>query len=185
MAFNTTKEALTAHFQEAGNISNVNIIFRKSKKGQQSTGRGIVEFDDENGAIRAIKSLNGTELDGRNITVRGAHKMQSSDAITPESAITTSSVSKKSAAEEVSKVPSSTKLYVTNLSWSTTDSDLESYFSRLGEVKSANVKKSKAGRSYGQGIVEFSLSVTASDALERLNNSELDGRQISVRPFYE
>ncbi len=72
-----------------------------------------------------------------------------------------------------------------NVSWGTTDNDLEVYFGRVGEVKSATIRKSKSGRSQGQGTVEFVNASDAQDAIERLNNTELDGRQISVRAYYE
>lgn len=48
------------------------------------------------------------------------------------------------------------KLYVGNLPWSVTDSELESFFSGLGEVISARVITDRdTGRSRGFGFVEM------------------------------
>jgi hypothetical protein len=83
------------------------------------------------------------------------------------------------------KVASPTKVYVNNLSWETSDSDLENHFGRVGEVRTASIRKSKSGRSQGQGTVEFASPSDALDAIEKLNNTELDGRTIAVRAYYE
>lgn len=52
-------------------------------------------------------------------------------------------------------------------------------------MRTASIRKSKSGRSQGQGTVEFASPSDALDAIEKLNNTELDGRTIAVRAYYE
>ncbi|NIP14907.1 MAG: RNA-binding protein [Pseudomonadales bacterium] len=72
------------------------------------------------------------------------------------------------------------KLYVGNLPWSTTDSDLEDLFSSVGPVSSAQVITDRdTGRSRGFGFVAMS-DEDASRAITELNGHAVDGRQIKV-----
>ncbi len=73
------------------------------------------------------------------------------------------------------------KLYVGNLSYSVTDSILEELFSSVGEVTSANVITDRmTGRSRGFGFVEMVDSAAAQQAVEQLNDRELEGQAIKV-----
>lgn len=72
-------------------------------------------------------------------------------------------------------------LYVSSLAWATTDESLKAYFQTVGTVTSASVIKDKmSGRSRGFGFVEMSSEAEASAAVEKLNNTDLDGRTIRV-----
>ncbi len=70
---------------------------------------------------------------------------------------------------------------VTNLSYDATDSELNAVFSEFGEVSSANViKDMHSGRSRGYGFVEMPNDSEANEAIKALNDSPLQGRNISV-----
>lgn len=72
------------------------------------------------------------------------------------------------------------KLYVGNISFGTTESSLETAFSAFGEVHSVTIIKDRdTGRSKGFGFVEMDDSA-ATTAIDKLNNTELDGRTIKV-----
>ncbi|WP_045215777.1 RNA recognition motif domain-containing protein [Desulfonatronovibrio magnus] len=72
-----------------------------------------------------------------------------------------------------------TNLYVGNLPWSTTETQLKDLFSQHGEVNSANIIQDReTGRSRGFGFVEMEDGADA--AIENLNGQELDGRSIKV-----
>ncbi|HVW23206.1 MAG TPA: RNA-binding protein [Candidatus Saccharimonadales bacterium] len=74
-----------------------------------------------------------------------------------------------------------TKLFVGSLAWATTDDGLKAAFEAAGTVVSANVIMDReTGRSRGFGFVEMSSDEEAKAAVEKLNNSELDGRTITV-----
>ena len=71
------------------------------------------------------------------------------------------------------------KLYVGNLPWSVDNSQLEELFSEFGSVISANVITDRdSKRSRGFGFVE--LASGGPEAIEALNDSELEGRKLTV-----
>ncbi|MBW7906711.1 MAG: RNA-binding protein [Phycisphaerae bacterium] len=73
------------------------------------------------------------------------------------------------------------KLYVGNLSYSVTDTDLEQLFSAHGQVESAQVITDReTGRSKGFGFVEMSSSEEAQAAITALNGQQHDGRALTV-----
>ena len=73
------------------------------------------------------------------------------------------------------------KLYIGNLAYSVTSSDLEELFSQAGEVASAAVVADKfSGQSRGFGFVEMANGADAARAIEQFNDTELKGRNIKV-----
>ena len=73
------------------------------------------------------------------------------------------------------------KLYVGGLPYSTTDMQLEEVFSAHGAVESAQVIIDKfTGRSRGFGFVEMGSSTEAEAAVNALNETQLEGRTITV-----
>ena len=73
------------------------------------------------------------------------------------------------------------KLYVGNLSYDVTDSDLESMLGAHGTVLSAQVISDRAtGRSKGFGFVEMENDAEANAAIEQLHGAEIDGRAVKV-----
>jgi RNA recognition motif-containing protein len=72
-------------------------------------------------------------------------------------------------------------MYVSNLSFHTTEEDLKTLFGEYGEVSSAKVITDReTGRSRGFGFVEMESSTEASKAMKGLNNKEIEGRAIAV-----
>lgn len=72
------------------------------------------------------------------------------------------------------------RVYVGNLAWRTSWQDLKDHFGVVGEVRFADVLRSGM-RSKGCGIVEYESASAAKAAIETLNHSMLDGRQVFVR----
>jgi RNA recognition motif-containing protein len=73
------------------------------------------------------------------------------------------------------------KLYCGNLSYNTSNSDLEQLFSEFGNVQSAEVVMDRdTGRSKGFGFVEMSSDAEAAAATEGLNLKQHDGRALTV-----
>ena len=73
------------------------------------------------------------------------------------------------------------KLYVGNLSYSTSDSDLQRLFEAFGTVQSAQVISDReTGRSKGFGFVEMGSDQEAQAAISGLSGKEVDGRALTV-----
>lgn len=80
----------------------------------------------------------------------------------------------------------STKLYVGNLSYRTTEDQLANLFSQAGEVVSSVIIKDRTTyESRGFGFVEMSTAEEAEAAIAQLNGYTLDGRAIVVSPARE
>ncbi|CAF4900336.1 unnamed protein product [Rotaria sp. Silwood2] len=73
------------------------------------------------------------------------------------------------------------KLYVGNLSFSTSTQDLEQMFGELGTVESTNIIEDReTGRSRGFGFIEMSSKEEGMNAIAALNGKEIDGRSLTV-----
>lgn len=73
------------------------------------------------------------------------------------------------------------KLYVGNLAYSVGEQDLQQAFSACGEVDSVSLITDRdTGRSKGFGFVEMSSNAEAQKAVQELNGTSLDNREIKV-----
>ena len=72
------------------------------------------------------------------------------------------------------------KLYVGNLSFQTTEGDLETLFAQAGDVESVRIITDRdTGRSRGFGFVEMG-DEDAAKAITQFNETDLDGRALTV-----
>lgn len=72
-------------------------------------------------------------------------------------------------------------MYVSNLSFHTSEEDLKALFSAFGAVSSAKVINDReTGRSRGFGFVEMDGDEDANAAMKALNGKEIEGRSLSV-----
>jgi RNA recognition motif-containing protein len=179
LAWSTSSDRLREHFGQCGNVINAEVKYGRDGR---SRGCGVVEFDSPQASLTAISRLNETELDGRQIFVR-------EDRDTPKPAVRVAPpkangprpVAAVSGAA-AGGVPNGRRLFVGNLAWTTTDQDLQEHIARGGGVVSARVMVNESsGRSKGYGIVEMATQQDAVNAIQTLNNSELNGRSIFVR----
>lgn len=70
LSYGVTDGQLQALFEEFGQVVSASVI--KDKYSGQSKGFGFVEMEKQAEAEKAIKTLNGQSLDGRNLTVNVA-----------------------------------------------------------------------------------------------------------------
>lgn len=74
-------------------------------------------------------------------------------------------------------------IFVASLNFKTQKEDLEKAFSQYGQVTSAKIITDRdTGRSKGFGFVEMPNDEEANKAIAALNETELDGRTIVVKP---
>lgn len=73
------------------------------------------------------------------------------------------------------------RLFVGNLSFQTTENDLQDLFSQAGAVSNVNLMLDRAtGRSRGFAFVEFATAEDAAKAVEQFHGQELQGRALTV-----
>ena len=75
------------------------------------------------------------------------------------------------------------KLYVGNLSFSTTEDQLRALFAQAGTVVSVDlIKDRETGQSKGFAFVQMSTQAEAEQAIKSFNGSTFDNREIKVNP---
>ena len=75
----------------------------------------------------------------------------------------------------------STKLFVGNLSFKTTENDLQDAFAAHGTVLETNLMMDRmTGRPRGFGFVTMSTPEEAQKAIEAMHGAQLDGRPLTV-----
>jgi RNA recognition motif-containing protein len=75
----------------------------------------------------------------------------------------------------------STKLYVGNLSFSTSSEELQTMFAKAGTVESVSlIEDRETGRSRGFGFIEMSTKEEGAAAISQFNGVEMGGRALTV-----
>ncbi len=75
----------------------------------------------------------------------------------------------------------SMNIYLGNIAWSMTEDAVEALFAEFGTVSSVKIITDKySGRSKGFGFVEMDDDAAAQAAIDALNDSEQDGRNLRV-----
>ena len=73
------------------------------------------------------------------------------------------------------------KLFVGNLSFNTDERRLEELFQSVGPVDTVNIVRDQmTGRARGFAFVEMQSEADAQSAIQKLNDTELDGRKLAV-----
>jgi len=73
------------------------------------------------------------------------------------------------------------KLFVGNLSFKTTQQELQEVFAECGEVVSVSIPQDReTGRQRGFAFVEMASQADAEAAIKAINGKEVGGRQLSV-----
>lgn len=74
-------------------------------------------------------------------------------------------------------------IYVGNLPYSTSEDDLGKLFETYGSVKSVKIVTDKfSGKSRGYGFVEMAEEPSGSEAIDKLNGKDFNGRELRVSP---
>ncbi|KAM3075482.1 Phosphatidylinositol-3-phosphatase SAC1 [Clarireedia jacksonii] len=159
-----TKE-LIAFFEKVGPVKEAQIV--KDRVSGRSKGVGYVEFKNEESVPAAIQ-LTGQKLLGIPIIAQLTEAEKNRQVRNPEA---TSS--------NPNQIPFH-RLYVGNIHFSITESDLQNVFEPFGELEFVQLQKEEQGRSRGYGFVQFRDPNQAREALEKMNGFDLAGRPIRV-----
>ncbi len=73
------------------------------------------------------------------------------------------------------------KLYVGNISFETSETDLQTLFAQAGTVETVNIIRDRdTGRPRGFGFVEMTSEADAQNAIEQFNEQPFGGRNLTV-----
>lgn len=160
LPYGTTERDLERFFRGYGRMRDVLI----------KNGYGFVEFDDYRDADDAVYELNGKKLLGERVTVERARG-------TPRGRDQWSSRSDHRSHERYGP-PTRTnhRLIVENLSSRISWQDLKDYMRQAGEVTYADAHKQHRN----EGVVEFASYSDMKNAIDKLDDTELNGRRIRL-----
>jgi RNA recognition motif-containing protein len=162
--------------REAGDVLHADIM--QDHMGR-SRGCGIVVFSSPEEASFAIQRFHDFELDGRKMLVR--EDREEGKVHTPRVVNQAPAGGASSMAAAYAGSPG-TNVYVGNLPWKVDVQELSDFMqSAGGEVKHAEIMRDGIGRSKGCGIVRFATAEQARQAIDSLNEQEMEGRYIIVR----
>ncbi|GAX78819.1 hypothetical protein CEUSTIGMA_g6256.t1 [Chlamydomonas eustigma] len=157
LAYTTTWQVLKDKFKTAGRVLHADVV---SDETGCSKGFGLVEFETEDEAARAIAMLNDSELDGRRMYVR--EDRVDNNGSTGGSRVAGIQPSRCEGTDHATscqggggRLGGRGRCYVGNLAWQTGWQDLKDKFREAGRVVHADVMLDETGRSKGYGIIEF------------------------------
>lgn len=188
LSYETSWQDLKDHMRKAGNVDQANILNDSSGA---SIGCAVVVYQRPQEAARAIRELQNSELNGRNISVRedrntggggrGHHGGRGGHRGGRGGDRGHHGGGGGGGGAGGGGGQSGTQLFINNLSYETSWQDIKDHFRQCGEVERAEVMTNSDGRSKGFGIVRFFKEADAAAAIQRLNGEELQGRTLEVR----
>ena len=125
----------------------------------------------------------GLDLDGREIRVREDKGRVAKEVAAP--AKTKRQRQTQRNLNNADKVVDPTRIFVMNLNFDTTEEDLADHCASSGEVASVELlTRGRAQRPSGSAVVEYRYAEAAAAAVEALEGTELDGRDLRVRAYF-
>ena len=169
--FSTNEEALEKVFAKICQKVTVKIARKKNMKDPSkplSMGFGFVEFERAKQALKAVKELQHTELDGHKLELKLSHRE-------------TGSQSDRKKKHTEGKEQKSAKILVRNIPFEATKREVKELFRTFGELKLVRLPKkfSTQEKHRGFGFVEYLTKEDAKRAFESLSHStHLYGRRL-------
>jgi len=144
-------------FQQFGGILSCKIELDENT---ESKGYGYIQFATQDSADKAIDKVNGKMLNGKKVYV---------GSFVPR---------KERIAEAHNK--KFTNVFIKNLDDKVDDEHLKNMFTPYGSIKSAVIMRDDQGKTKGFGFVNFENPEEAEAAVEKLNDTEIDGKTVFV-----
>lgn len=170
LPYTMTSKELTDIFSEVGKVASVEIVYDRVT--DRSRGFAFVTMQTVDEAKQAIMTLNGAQVGGRSVRVnfpevpRGGER----EVMGP-----------KIRSSYRGFIESPYKIYAGNLSWKLTSQGLKDAFDNQPGILSAKVIYERdSGRSRGFGFITFASMSEAQNALDAMNEVELEGRPLRL-----
>ncbi|CAN4089648.1 unnamed protein product [Withania somnifera] len=170
LPFSVTPSQLSEIFAEAGNVTNVEIVYDRVT--DRSRGFAFVTMGGVEEAKEAIRLFDGFQVGGRMVKVNFPDVPRGGEREV---------MSAKIRSTYQGFVDSPHKLYASNLSWNLTSQSLKDAFADQPGFLSAKVIYDRAlGRSRGFGFITFSSAEAMNNALDTMNEVDLERRPLRL-----
>jgi len=144
-------------FKDIGNVTSIRVC--RDAISKVSLGYAYVNFHNTESADLALANLNGFMLNGRACRIMWSRR---------DPSIRKSGVG---------------NIFIKNLDPSVDHANLYDIFSTFGNIHSCKLATNAAGLSRGFGFVHFHTQESADNAIKKMNNLKVNGKQIYVAPF--
>ncbi len=159
LSWSVTEDDLYALFSEVGTVSSVRIPTRREDG--KPRGFAFVEMATPENGDKAVRELNGTLFHNRDLVVAFQEDNR--------------------AGVESSSPVRNAKLFVRNLPPAITETRLQEVFRQVGTVQSVKIPFDReSGEPRQFGFVEMASADEAQKAMERLNHTLLEGKELIV-----
>ena len=169
LSFDTSNERFNRAFKSLDGFLSARVKTKTDPKraGQTlSMGFGFVEFRTKVQAQAALATMDGVNLDGHNLQIKGSHKGLDAAA-------------ERRKDDHARKASSrSTKIIIKNLPFEATKKDVRSLFGAYGQLRSVRVPKKFDKGTRGFAFADFTTTREAENAIESLRNTHLLGRRL-------
>jgi polyadenylate-binding protein len=155
---NIDHKALHEMFKAFGDILSCKVI--KDPETGKSRNYGFVHFQEENGASKALTTLNGKKVDG---TAEDGEELK---------ALYVANFIKRNA-RIAALVANFTNVYIKQVLPNVTQADVERFFAKFGGIASAVTKTDKRGRVFA--FCDFKSHDAAVKAIQAANEKKIDG----------
>lgn len=169
LSWNVDDDWLKREFEHIGDVISARVIVDRQNN-NRSKGYGYVDFETKEAAEKAIKELQGHEIDGRPINV----DLSTGRAQTPN---------RNERARQYGDVTSaaSDTLFVGNLSFNTDRDSLSNAFGEFGSIVSCRIPTHpETQQPKGFGYVQFASVDEAKAAFDGFSGQSLDGRTLRL-----
>lgn len=203
--FELTEEDLRKTFEPFGEISNI-VMSHDAVTGKHR-GFCFIDFTTVEDTHKALQTMNGFELGGRNIKVSRPNSSTSQFpgmTMIPGAAPSLTSVSSPQLQSPASGTPAenpikavqeianrinaqtsrpSNRIYIGSLHWDITEDQIVRVFSPFGSILSCTlIPNPETGKHKGYGFIEYSNPQEAQEAIKQMDGFELGGRTLKVGP---
>jgi RNA recognition motif-containing protein len=204
LSYDTTERTIGECFAAMGRV--IEVIVVVDKQSRRPKGYAFVTFEHEQSAVRAMREMQGVELEGRalrvelsggapagrmNNTGRNDKPPQQDNVQDLNNASTNGGEPIRGShgriREDLEDVTDhstkSCQIYVGSLNYDMRDPDLRQVFQDCGDIKEATVLMDRANphRSRGYGFITFATPEAAQTAIDKYNDEMIKGRRITVR----
>ncbi|KAK3084206.1 hypothetical protein FSP39_010039 [Pinctada imbricata] len=172
--FETTEETLKEKFSKCGIVRNVTIAKKKDTKmpGQMlSMGYGFVEYMKRENAMKALKTLQLTDIEGHRVELKISNRT---------TAVADKGTTKRKQKEIKQKT---SNILVRNIPFEATKKEIFELFKVFGELKSVRLPKKAGGTGThrGFGFIDFLTKQDAKRAFDALcHSTHLYGRRLNL-----